>query len=138
MNADRNEVGATAKDALSIGELNSRLASDTSTLVRQEMRLAKVELGQKAAEVGKAAALVAVGGFVAYAGLLAVIAALIILLAEYMAAWISALIVGAVILAAGYFLARQQLEALKRLDPTPKATIETLKEDKEWAKEQMR
>ena len=138
MNPDRNEIGAPGTDALSIGELISRLASDTSTLVRQEVRLAKVELGQKASQVGKAVALVAVGGFVAYAGLLAVIAAVIILLAEYMAAWMSALVVGAVIVAVGYFVARQQLSALKRLDPTPTATIDTLKDDKEWAKEQMR
>ena len=126
------------KEALSIGELVSRLASDTSALVRQEVRLAKTEFGQKAAQVGKVLGLVALGGAVAYAGVLAIVAALIILLGQYMAAWLAALIVGAVILGAGYFLARQQLDALKKLDPTPKATIETLKEDKEWAKEQLR
>ena len=119
-------------------QLVGRLASDTSALVRQEVRLAKAELGQKATQLGKALGLVAAGGAVAYAGLLAIIAAVIILLGEYIALWLAALIVGMVVAGGGYFLARQQLEALKRLDPTPKATIETLKEDKEWAKEQMR
>jgi len=126
------------KEGLSLGELVSRLASDTSALVRQEVRLAKAELGQKAAQVGKVLGLVALGGAIAYAGVLAIVAALIILLGQYVATWLAALIVGAVILAAGFILARQQLDALKRLDPTPKATIETLKEDKEWAKEQLR
>ena len=126
------------KEGRSIGELFSQLATDTSTLVRQEVRLAKLELGEKAAQVGKQVALIAVGGGVAYAGLLTLIAAIVLVLAQYMAPWLSALVVGAVVTAIGFVLAKQQMTALKHLDPTPRATIETLKEDKEWAKEQLR
>jgi xanthine/uracil permease len=122
----------------SIGELLSQLANDTTKLVRQEVLLAKVELGQKAAEVGKRVGLIAVGGAVAYAGVLAIVAALILLLAEYMPAWVSALIVGLVVAGIGYFLSQHHLNALKHLDATPRATVDTLKEDKEWAKQQMR
>ena len=129
---------AERKDERSIGELFSQLANDTTNLVRQELRLAKVELGQKAAVVGKQVGLIAAGGAVAYAGLLAVIAAAILLLAQYMPVWLSALIIGLVVMGIGYYLSQQQLNALKNLDPAPKATIETLKEDKEWVKEQMR
>lgn len=129
---------ANGKDALSIGELFGRLANDMGALVRHEARLAKLELGQKASHIGKLVGLVAVGGAIAYAGLLAIIAAVIVLLGQYIAVWLSALIVGAVILAAGYVLARQQLAALKRLDPALPATTDTLKADKEWAKEQFR
>ena len=126
------------KEERSIGELFSQLASDTTTLVRQEVRLAKVELGQKAAQVGKQVGLIALGGAVVYAGLLAVVAALVALLAEYISTWLSALIVGVVVMGIGYFLSRKEIVALKQLDVTPKATVQTLKEDKEWAKGQMR
>lgn len=126
------------KEERSIGELFSDLANDTTALVRKEVQLAKIELGQKAAEVGKHVGLIAVSGGVAYAGLLAVVAAVILLLGNYMPVWLSALIVGLLVLGVGYFLGQQQLSALKQMDPTPRATVQTLKQDKEWAKEQMR
>lgn len=122
----------------SLGELFSTLANDTTSLVRQEVQLAKIELGRKAAEVGKQIGLVALGGAVAYAGLLAIIAALILLIGQYIPVWLSALIIGFVVMGIGYFLSQQHLNALKHLDPTPRATVETLKQGKEWAKEQVR
>jgi len=126
------------KEERSIGELLAQLAGDTARLVRQEVLLAKVELGQKAADVGKQVGLITLGGALAYAGLLAIVAAVILLLGEYMPVWLSALIVGAVVMGTGYFLSQQHVNALKRLDPTPRATVQTLKEDTEWAKQQMR
>ena len=126
------------KEERSIGELFSQLANDTTSLVRQEVRLAKVELGQKATEAGKQVGLIALGGAVTYAGFLAIIAALIALLAQYMSVWLSALIVGVVVAGIGYFLGRREIVALKQLDMTPKATVATLKEDQEWAKGQLR
>jgi uncharacterized membrane protein YqjE len=126
------------KDDRSLGELFSELASETSTLVRQEVQLAKVELGQKAAQVGKEVGLIGLGGAVAYAGFLAVMAALILLIAQAIPAWLSALLVGVAVLGVGYFLSQQRLNALKNLDPVPRATVESLQQDKEWAKEQMR
>ena len=129
---------ADRKEERSIGELFSQLASDTTTLVRHEVRLAKVELGQKAAQVGRQVGLIALGGAVGYAGLLAVVAALILLLGQYIPVWLSAFIIGLLIMGIGYYVSRREIDALKQLDATPKATVETLKEDKEWAKEQMR
>jgi Putative Actinobacterial Holin-X, holin superfamily III len=129
---------AERKEERSIGELFSQLANDTTSLVRQEVLLAKVELGQKATEVGRQVGLVALGGGVAYAGLLAVVAAMILLLAQYIPVWLSALIIGLAIMGTGYFLIQRHLNALKHLDPTPRATVDTLKQDKEWVKEQMR
>ena len=126
------------KETQSIGDLVARLAGDTSTLLRQEVQLAKVELSRKAAETGKHIGLIAVGGGVAYAGLLAIVAALVLFLGEYMAFWLSALITGVVVGGIGYYFARRQLDALQHLDPVPRATVETMKENKEWAKEQLR
>lgn len=66
----------------SIGELFAQLGRETSTLVRQEVALAKVELTEKASRAGKDVGRLAVGGAVGYAALLASLAALIILLAN--------------------------------------------------------
>jgi hypothetical protein len=126
------------KEERSLGELFSELASETTRLVRQEMLLAKIELGQKAATVGKRVGLIALGGAVAYAGLLAALAAVILLIAHFMPVWLAALIVGVGVMGLGYFLIQQHLNALKNADLTPRATVETLKQDKEWAREQIR
>jgi hypothetical protein len=130
--------GRDSKDDRSLGELFSELAQDTSTLVRKEVQLAKTEMSQKASRVGKDVGFLAVGGAVAYAGLLAVLAGVIVLLGQVIPMWLSALLVGLVVAGVGYFLVRRGLDALKREDLAPRQTIETLKEDQQWAKDQMR
>jgi len=62
----------------------------------------------------------------------------IIGLGQLIPMWLSALIVGLVVVGIGYMLIQSGLTALKRIDPTPRETIESLKEDKEWVKEQTR
>lgn len=126
------------RDERSLGELFSTLAQDTSTLVRQEMMLAKTEMSQKASRAGKDVGFLAAGGAVAYAGLLAILAGAIILLGQVIPMWLSAILVGLVVAGVGYFLVRKGLDALKREDLTPRQTIETLKEDQQWAKDQTR
>jgi len=109
------------------------------TLVSQEVSLARTELTEKAAQVGKDVAMLAVGGLVAYAGLLAIIASVIVLIADRgVPLWVSALIVGAVVALIGYLLVQRGISALKRQDLTPRQTLESLKEDTQWAKEQVR
>lgn len=126
------------RDERSIGDLFAELARETSTLVRQEVQLAKTEMTQKVTSAGKDAGMIGAGGALAYAGLLAVLAAVIIGLGQLIPMWLSALIVGLVVIGVGYMLVQQGLNALKRIDPTPRQTMETLKEDTEWAKEQTR
>lgn len=125
-------------DERSLGDLFAELANETTTLVRQEIQLAKAEMTQKATSAGRDAGMVGAGGALAYAGLLALIAAVIIGLGEFIPMWLSALIVGIVVVGIGYLLIQRGLSALKRINPTPQQTIQTLKEDKEWAKEQTR
>ncbi len=122
----------------SIGELFASLARDTSTLVRQEVELARVEMTQKATKAGREAALVVAGGLVAYIGAIVLAFALVEILALFMPPWLSALIVGLVIVGIGYFLVQRGLAALKRASLTPDQTIETLKEDAEWVKDQVK
>lgn len=126
------------KDERSIGDLFAELATETSTLVRQEVQLAKTELTQKVTSAGKDAGMIGAGGALAYAGLLALIAAVIIGLGQLIPMWLSALVVGLVVVGIGYMLIQSGLKALKSIDPAPRETIETLKEDKEWVKEQTR
>ncbi|HEX8370541.1 MAG TPA: phage holin family protein [Pyrinomonadaceae bacterium] len=125
------------KEERSLGELFSELASETSTLVRQEVALAQTELTQKATKVGKNVGFLVVGGAVGYAALLAIIAAVIIGLANFIPAWASALIVGAVVGIVAYLLISSALAALKKTDLTPRDTVETLKEDAQWLKNQV-
>lgn len=125
-----------SKDDRSLGELFAELARETSTLVRQEVTLAKTEMTDKATKAGKDVASMAVGGAVAYAGFLVILAAIVLLLAEVMDTWLAAFIVGAAVLAIGYVLIQRGREALKKEDLAPRQTMETLKEDAEWAKRQ--
>ncbi len=75
----------------------------------------------------------------AYAGFLVLLAALVAgLVALGLDWWLSALIVGAVVCAVGYFLIRKGLDALKRDDLVPRQTIDSLKESGQWAKQQVR
>ena len=127
-----------SRDDRSLGELFSELAQETSTLVHQEVNLAKTEMSQKASRAGKHAGVLATGGALAYAGLLAILAAVIVLLDNIMPLWVSALLVGLVVAVVGYLLVRRALDALKREDFAPRQTMETLKEDQQWAKDQTR
>ena len=126
------------RDNRSLGELFAELAQETGKLVRQEVNLAKVEISQKASRAGRHVGVLAAGGAVAYAGLLAILAGVIILLNYVMPLWLSALLVGLVVAVVGYLLVRRALDALKREDFTPQQTMETLKEDKEWTRDQTR
>src|ERR687894_2354696 len=96
-----------SRDDRALGELFSELAQETSTLVRQEVNLAKVEMSQKASRAGKQVGVLAAGGAVAYAGLLAILAAVIVLLDNVMPLWLSALLVGIAVAVVGYILIRR-------------------------------
>jgi hypothetical protein len=123
----------------SLGDLFGDLTRDMGTLVRQEVQLAKTEVTQNATAMGKDLAMMAVGGAIAYAGFLAILAAIVIVLSTLgVPWWLSALLVGIIVAAVGYILIMRGRDALKKTNMAPRQTIETLKEDAEWAKEQTR
>jgi uncharacterized membrane protein YqjE len=125
-------------DERSLGDLFGDLARDMGTLVSQEVALARTELTEKASQVGKDIAMLAVGGLVAYAGLLAIIAAVILLIATWgVPLWVSALVVGVIVALIGAAMVQWGISALKQQDLTPRQTIDSLKEDTHWAKEQI-
>ena len=125
------------KDERSLGDLFSELAAETGTLVRQEVALAQVELTSKAARVGKHVGFLAVGGAIAYAGLLAVLAGIIIGLSYFIPLWLAALLIGAVVAGAAYAMISSALAALKETSLTPAETVESIKEDAQWLKNQV-
>jgi uncharacterized membrane protein YqjE len=122
----------------SIGDLLKQLSEQTATLVRQELDLAKAEMQQKGKRAGVGLGLIGVGGVVALAAVGALTATLILILAEWMDAWLAALIVTVVYAAGAALLALQGKEKVAEATPAvPEQTIETVKEDVQWAKTQM-
>jgi hypothetical protein len=122
----------------SLGDLFAELSRETTTLVRQEITLARTELTQQATRVGKDVGFLAVGGAIAYAGLLAFVAACVLALNLIVHLWwLSAAIIAVVMLFIGYMLVRQGLDRLRRDNLAPTQTIESLKQDAVWAKEQV-
>jgi uncharacterized membrane protein len=122
----------------SIGELFGELSQDVALLVRQEAQLAKTEMQQKLSKVTTDLVSLATGGVVALVGGLALTAAVILLLIDPVGIepWLAALLVGALLAIAGWVMLRRGLKDLKRTDPTPRRTVESIKADIQWAKEQ--
>lgn len=128
---------ARSREDRSLGELFGELTREIGTLFRSEVTLAKTEMTQKAAQAGKDVGFLAAGGAVAYAGLLTLIAALVLGLATFLPAWVSALIVGLIVVAIGAFLVYRGISNLQHEDFAPQQTIDSLQEDATWAKHQM-
>jgi len=126
-----------AREERSLGDLFTELAGEMGTLVRQEVALAQAEVTHKATKAGKNVGSLVIGGAVGYAAALAMIAGIILLVAQFIPAWLSALIVGGAIGAVAYFMISSALEKLKKTDPMPRNTIETLKEDAKWLKKEV-
>lgn len=129
----------------SIGELFGQLTQDMTLLVRQEIQLARSEMSEKLSHLAANLISVATGGLVAYMGAWALVAALIIALHELanISPWVSALIVGIVLVIVGYAMLKRGLNELKRVDLAPRRTVENIKDDVQsikndvqWAKEQ--
>ncbi len=124
-------------DERSLGDLFSELAAETGTLVRQEVALAQAEMTAKATRVGKNIGFLAVGGAVGYAALLAIVAGVILGFSYFMPAWIAAMLVGLIVGVAAYFMISAGLEELKRTNLTPEKSVESIKEDAQWLKNQV-
>ena len=116
----------------SVGELFGELATETSTLVRQEIHLATSELRQKASVAGKYSARVGAGAAVGLVAFMTLVSAIVLVVAYAIPLWASALIVGVVLAGIAYGLVRSGITAIKRADLRPTETIASLKEDKTW------
>ncbi|MDP9233314.1 MAG: phage holin family protein [Actinomycetota bacterium] len=119
----------------SIAELLRQLSQETATLVRQEMELAKAEVAQKGKKAGAGAAMFGGAGAAGLATLGAFTAFLILVLNTVMDAWLAALIVTLVYGAITAVLIMRGKEKVQEAgSPVPEQTVDTIKEDIEWAK----
>jgi len=126
------------REQRSVAELFGELSQDVGLLVRQEAQLAKTEVLEKLNRATGNLITLAAGGVVALIGGLALTAAIILLLVDPVGLdpWLAAALVGALLAVIGTVMLRGGLQELKRIDPTPKRTVETIKDDIQWAKEQ--
>jgi hypothetical protein len=123
----------------SLGDLFGELSQQTSTLVKKEIELARLEVTRSATTTARNAAMIAVGGVVAYAGAIVLLIGVAWLLASIgLPVWLAFGLVGGLTIAIGGFLAYRSLNAMKQVNVLPERTVETIKEDVEWAKEQTR
>ena len=120
----------------SLGQLFSELTSDLSTLMRKEVELAKVETKEEVARAGKAGGMLGGGAFAGWFALLFLSFALAWLLDEWMHTALAFLIVGLVYAVVAAVLVVQGRSRMQSVNPVPQQTVETLKEDVQWAKAQ--
>ena len=137
MNATVDPRKLAETEQRAVGELFKQLAQDTGVLVRKEVELAKTEMTGKAKSAAKDGALIAAGGVVAFYASLVLVFALVFLLATVMPLWASALLVGVVLALGAGGLAAVGVKKLKSVDPQPRETIRTMKENQLWLREQM-
>ena len=121
-----------------VGELVKELAGQTSTLVRQEIQLAQAEITQKGKVAGKGAGLLGGAAVAALAMLGALTAAMIAGLDEAMPTWLAALIVTILWGVVAFALFKAGQKAIQRATPPAPQTVDTVKEDIQWAKTQTR
>ena len=120
-------------DNRTLGDLLAELSRETSTLVKKEMELATTELTAKARVVGGQVAIAVAGGALLHAGLLVILAAVVIGLAQAgLQPWLAAGLVALATMAIGYVLMNRGLAGLRRTQVAPRHTIETLKENAKW------
>ncbi|NGY60362.1 phage holin family protein [Lentzea sp. NEAU-D13] len=118
----------------SLGDLLGELSGDLSKLMRQELELAKAEFRQEAVKAGKATGMLAAAGFAGYLTTVLLSLALMFALGAVMPLGWAALVVAALWGVTGLVLYTTGRARLRTVNPKPERTVETLKEDAEWAK----
>jgi hypothetical protein len=129
---------ATNADERSIGDLLQVVVRDIGDMVRAEIRLARAELEQSARNAGKAGGML---GGAAIAGLLAaacLVTTGIAGMAQAMPLWLASLLMTVFLAVVGGVLYAGGRAKLREVKPTPEKTVETVKDNIEWAKHQMR
>jgi MFS family permease len=134
MAGDDNHNGSDLRER-PIGELLKQLSEETTTLVKQELDLAKAEVAQKGQQAGKGLGMFGGAGLIGLGAFGALTAFFILLLDGAVPNWAAALIVAAVYGAIAGVLALQGRNKLKEATPpVPEQTVESVKEDVQWAK----
>lgn len=120
----------------SIGHLMSEVLQDVSKLFRQEVALAKAELKDEASKAGKAGGMLAGAGFAGYMVAVLLSLALVFALDAVMPLGWAAVIVAVLWAIVGGVLYSVGRKRMKDVDPVPRQTVETLREDAQWVRDQ--
>jgi uncharacterized membrane protein len=126
------------KEKWSITELFSDLTRNLTSLVRQEILLAKTEMKSKISQVGASGAYIGAGGALLYAGFLVLLGAAVFGLSTIMPIWLSALLVGLIVAFIGTGLLLKGRNDLKAHNLKPEKTIRSVRQDIDFTKEQFR
>ncbi|WP_051881955.1 phage holin family protein [Parvularcula oceani] len=119
----------------SVGALISELLSDTSRMVRDEVRLAKAEVGSKVDQARHGVVNTAVGAGILLISLIFLLLAVVYALSTFMPPWLAALIVGGVMAAIGYIMLKKGMDELKAKNLAPQKTQKNLSRDAHMVKE---
>ena len=122
----------------SIAELVKQLTEQTKVLARQEIELAKAELGEKGKKAGLGAGMFGGAGLFGFFAFAALTACLVLVLDTAMDAWLAALIVAVAYGAIAGALALSAKKKVKEATPPAPQTVETVKEDVQWTKQRAR
>lgn len=134
-----------APEQRTLGDLVRELSGEGSTLFRQEVELAKAELAEKVQHAARATSRLALGGAIALAGGLVLLAAVVTgltalldtFMATELAAFLACLLVGGALAFAGYGMVRKALDAFRSEGLVPHKTQQTLQENTVWLKARM-
>jgi xanthine/uracil permease len=127
------------EESRGIGDLLGDLGRQVSTLVRKEIDLARVEVTSSVGRMSRGAAMAGAGGALLYAGLLVLLLAVVLgLIQAGMDAWLAALIVAVVVMVIGGVIASMGVKQMQSTELAPKQTAETVRENVEFVKEQMK
>jgi len=130
---------APPSEERSTGELVKQLSEQVSVLVREEVKLAQLEMTRKGKQFGVGAGMISGGGLIALYGAGCLIACAVLAISEALAAWLAALIVGLVLLAVAGAAAQLGRGRLKKaVPPVPVDTVDSVKADVEEIKERAR
>ena len=134
MDSAMNVESKSQADA-SIGELVSQLSSQTSRLVRDEMKLAQNEFRESAKHAGLGAGLLSVAGLLAVLGLATFVASAIAALSLVLPVWAAALIIGIVLFVAAGIAGLISKKEVEQTSPVPQQTLANIKQDIDEVKE---
>jgi hypothetical protein len=134
---ERERISENRVTETSVTELVSGLVSDAQQLVRKEIDLAKHEVSAEIGKVRQGAVALGIGAGMALIGAFLLAQMLVYLLNVLgISLWVSYLIVGGLFAAIGGILLMQGVNRMKQVDPVPHETIESVRKDVEWIKEQ--
>lgn len=139
MNSENHSVN-------SVPTLLRELRDETTTLLRQELALAKAELKENTLHLTSYALQIAIGGFVGYAGLIVLLIGLGLLISSWLvragmspdiAQWLAPTLLGLIVALIGARVALRAKNAMTSGETTPRRTIATLREDKAWVESKL-